>query len=104
MPLVGVWYHAMCVFDGSTMRLYVNGVLQADAVSYPSGLAVGTSPMKIGVFYTDNNLPLDGGIDDVRVYNRALSAAEVTQLYTTNNTTLSRVTQLNFGMQTYTAA
>ena len=86
------------------MRLYVNGVLQSDSVSYPSGLAVGTSPMKIGVFYTDNNLPFDGGIDDVRIYNRALSAAEVSQLYTTNNTAISRVTQLNFGVGNYTAA
>ena len=47
---------------------------------------------------------LNASMDEVRIYNRALSQAEVTQLYTTNNTAVSRVTQLNFGIQSYTAA
>jgi uncharacterized repeat protein (TIGR01451 family) len=87
VPVVWTWYHAMCVFDGSVMRLYVNGVLQSDSVSYPNGLSVGADSMKIGVFYTTNSLPFDWLIDDVRIYSRALSASEIAQLYNIDSST-----------------
>ena len=73
------WYHVVGAYDGSTMRLYVDGRLAAEstdqfgAICYPdqSELAIGA--------YVDSNerINLNGAIREVRIYNRALTAAEV---------------------------
>jgi hypothetical protein len=77
-PEVDTWYHAMCVYTGTAMRLYVNGEYQT-ATTY--AVAGGNSDLKLGMFYTTTSLPFYGIIDDVRIYNRALSATEIQQLY-----------------------
>ncbi|MBP7892006.1 MAG: LamG domain-containing protein [Firmicutes bacterium] len=75
----GRWYHVVGVYDGTTMRLYVDGRLSAESkdqhgvICYPDQgvLAIGA--------YVDNderhNLP--GAIREVRIYSRALTADEV---------------------------
>ena len=65
------------------MRLYVNGVLENSAnhtVSLSSNepLGIGNLPGKTGTSEDE----FDGKIDDVRIYNRALSATEVSELHT----------------------
>ena len=77
----GTWYHVACTWDGSTMRIYINGAESVNGSQ--SGLvpAANTSPLYIGQF-GGNTDRFDGLIDDVRVYNRALSAQEVADLYT----------------------
>ncbi|HVZ75730.1 MAG TPA: LamG-like jellyroll fold domain-containing protein [Candidatus Paceibacterota bacterium] len=80
------WYYAMATYDGETLRLYVNGVDVSDNTS-PSGAIRYTSAIRdcIGSEAgssgcgAGNYFP--GSIDDVRIYNRALSASEVAQLY-----------------------
>ena len=73
----GTWYHLAGTYDGGTMRLYVNGVEQPGAVS-AAGL-VGTGD---GVYlgWSGSDGALDGALDDVRVYNRALSGTEIQSL------------------------
>jgi hypothetical protein len=80
-PQIGRWYHLVGVFDtnATTMTLYVNGVQQAQ--SGTCSLPTGTGEFWIG---RDRGTSLgywDGTIDEVRVYNRALSASEVAKLY-----------------------
>jgi hypothetical protein len=62
-------------YDGSTLRLFVNGVQVASTpVSGPIGSSSG--PVRIG----GNNLWgefFQGRIDEVRIYNRALTPAEI---------------------------
>lgn len=77
----GVWYHVAGVYDGSTMRIYVDGVDVGStskngtlAVDRSVAVAVGDQPPGAG----DRNF--DGCIDEVRIYTRALSAMEVDQL------------------------
>lgn len=77
-PEIGVWYHAMCVYDGSKMTLYVNG--QEESSAYYS-VKSGNSDLKLGMFYTSGSLPFYGDIDNVTIYNRALSNSEVKVLY-----------------------
>jgi len=79
MPVTGQWYHAVCVYDGTQMRLYVNGVLQSDVDS--GVLNQSTVDMKLGVFYTSPSLFFDGRIDEVFVFNRALGGSEVLDMY-----------------------
>ncbi|HKO37470.1 MAG TPA: LamG domain-containing protein, partial [Solirubrobacterales bacterium] len=70
-----VWRHLAFSYDGATMRLYVNGQLvasQAQSTPPPTGegpLAIGCNPL-----YPED---FDGLIDEVRIYNRALSIGEV---------------------------
>ena len=72
---VGVWSHVALTFDGSQLRLFVNGVQRASAAR-SGALAVSSSPLWIG-----GNSPygeyFNGRIDDVRVYRSALSATEL---------------------------
>ena len=77
----GVFYHVVGTFDGSRMNLYVNGVLHASA-SHPYLVDYGHLPMFLGnsgtnVWYGY----LKGSLDEVSLYDRALSAAEVAVLY-----------------------
>jgi glucose/arabinose dehydrogenase len=72
---VNTWTHLATTYDGATLRLYVNGT-QATATALTGAMAVSNGPLKIG----GNGIWSEwfaGLIDDVRVYDRALSAAEI---------------------------
>jgi len=73
-PVVGQWAHVAATFDGTTGRLYVNGV---EVGSGPFSL--GNNPaaeMRIGSYNSDSPA-YNGDIDEVRIYNRALTPAEL---------------------------
>jgi sugar lactone lactonase YvrE len=73
---VSAWSHLALTNDGTNLRLYVNGTLVATGASGP--MFVSDGPLHIG-----DNLRwisedgFKGTIDDVRLYNRTLSAAEI---------------------------
>ncbi|MGH7926233.1 MAG: LamG-like jellyroll fold domain-containing protein, partial [Candidatus Binatia bacterium] len=73
--VAGQFRHLACTWDGTTLSLYIDGTLNA---SVAQGLtpAGNTSPLFIGQF-GGNSDRLDGTIDEVRIYNRALSQAEI---------------------------
>jgi Ca2+-binding RTX toxin-like protein len=72
----GAWTHLATTYDGTTLRIYVNGALassraQAGAIDPGDGvLRIGGNNAFPGEFFS-------GLIDEVKVYNRALSAAEI---------------------------
>src|SRR5438874_4554532 len=72
---LNTWTHLAGTFDGATMRLYVNGVeVVSRAQTAPLTATAGT--LQIGAdSYTGENFA--GRIDEVRIYNRALTAAEI---------------------------
>jgi sialidase-1 len=78
------WYHAVGTYDGDTALLYINGVL-VDTETGPSGnISYGASaPLCIGVEAAATSCTggshFEGSADDVRVYNRALSASDTNQ-------------------------
>ena len=71
-----VWYHIVGTYDGIKMRIYVNGVEKGS--DNLSGNIVASS-MTIG--YGDWDRFWKGIIDEVRIYNRALSASEILERY-----------------------
>jgi hypothetical protein len=73
---VGVWQHLATTYDGTNMRLYVNGVLVATRAQTGS-IATSNGALRIGGNNAFANEFYHGLIDEVRVYNRALSAAEI---------------------------
>ncbi len=78
-PEVGKWYFAVCVYNGSEMNLYVNGVLQSDVDT--GTLNASTDNAVVGVFYTPGSLYFNGTIDEVFVFNRTLSSEEIMNMY-----------------------
>jgi hypothetical protein len=70
------WSHVVGTYNGSTVRIYLNGVL-AQSFSYSAALAHLVTPLKIGDASGTGNYHWPGGLDDVAVYNTALSAATI---------------------------
>jgi chitodextrinase len=72
---VGSWTYVAVTYDGSMLRLFVNGV-QVGTLAASGAIQSSSSPLWIG-----GNSPygeyFNGLIDDVRVYNRALTQAEI---------------------------
>jgi hypothetical protein len=75
--LLNTWYNVVGTYDGSNMRIYVNGVLK-NTRAQTGTLATNTVTAKIGTFQ-GTNYNVTGKISNISVYNRALSDAEITQ-------------------------
>jgi len=78
----GAWYHVASVVSKTqgTVKIYVNGALRATENFPPDSAAreYGTTPFRIGRAQT--TWAADGRVDQVRIYNRALTTAEVDDL------------------------
>ncbi len=74
----GTWHHLAGTYDGVRVRLYVNGIEENSAALAGVTLSSNTRPFDIGGYCNNHGGYFGNGlIDDVRVYNRALSASEI---------------------------
>ena len=71
------WTHLAATYDGSVQRLYINGV-QVASRNQTGPIAVSNGAVRIGGNAVWGEF-FQGRIDEVRIYNRALSAAEIQQ-------------------------
>jgi hypothetical protein len=78
---VGVWSHVVAVRGLTQTDLYVNGVRVTTSPQGTSDAVPNTQHFNIGGGTSGAYSYFPGSIDDVLVYNRALSALEVMQLY-----------------------
>jgi hypothetical protein len=78
-------YHFVSTYDGSTMRIFINGVEAGTGLSTSGNIETNTQPLCIGVRLVHRNFGGDsffsGNIFTNRIYNRALSQSEITQNY-----------------------
>jgi hypothetical protein len=72
---VSTWSHLALTYDGSTLRLYINGT-QVKSVARTGAIETNSNPVSIGGNSAYGEYFL-GRIDDVRIYNRALTPAEL---------------------------
>ena len=72
------WMHVAATYDGVTIRLYINGI-QEGSMAASIAIATNSLPLSIGA-QSDGQRFFQGALDQVRVYNRALSADEVAGL------------------------
>jgi hypothetical protein len=70
------WTHLAMTYDGTMQRFYVNGV-EVGTHAQTGSMAVGDEPLRIGGDATFAGEFFKGLIDEVKVYNRALTAAEI---------------------------
>lgn len=71
------WQHIAGVFDGTTLKIYVNGVFKS---SKKAGIpAISTGPLSIGETAESSwgDRSFNGGIDEVKIWNRALTLTEI---------------------------
>jgi hypothetical protein len=73
MP-AGTWHHVAATYDGTTLRLYVDGVLDVAAAKTFNTTANG---FLLGYSGNGNGEYLNGRLDEVRIYNVALTQAQV---------------------------
>lgn len=78
---LGQWAHVALTFaggSGGAAKIYVDGVEKVSTTASPN---LGTGTLRIGRITTDTIYDFNGAIDDARVYDRELSAAEILKLY-----------------------
>ncbi len=76
---VGQWVHVVYVMDVNETRVYYNGALYSTQAGASTFTMMNTRPLVIGR-YSSNWYPLDGAVDEFRVYNRVLNTAEIAAL------------------------
>src|SRR5579859_4400944 len=76
LPAQNTWTHLAETYDGATLRLYVNGS-QVGTIASTKAMHVGTGVLRFGGDSVWSGEQFTGDIDEVRIYGRALSAAEI---------------------------
>jgi hypothetical protein len=91
----GSWYYVAATYDGTTGTLYLNGVNDTDTISssYSGYPTTHIGNLYFGRLYSGGLWEFNGTIDDVMVFNRSLSAAEIVALYANQST---RYLETNF--------
>lgn len=75
----GQWHHVVGVYDGDAMWLYVDGVLETGRTAGVQVLDT-TAPTVIGRGFTTGPNKFHGSLDQIRIYDRALDATEISAL------------------------
>ena len=70
------WYHIVALYDGKSMKIYKNGLALPGSTSFSGNISRNSNNVTIGQ-RVGNSYRWNGFIDEVKIYNRALSAAEV---------------------------
>ena len=78
-PEIGQWYHLVGTYDGSNAKYYVNGE-NVNTVPCDRGLEESSTSLKIAHSQLfGEKWDYIGAVDEVRIYERALSEAEINQ-------------------------
>ena len=78
--VAGQWTHEVVVYDGKTMKEYTNGTLVNDWKGRSVPMSAG-KPMAVGGWPQFSGYNYEGQMDDFRIYDRALTAGEISALY-----------------------
>jgi hypothetical protein len=79
IPL-GTWHHMVVVFENGISIFYLDGAEDGSG-DHGSNLQTNSLTLRIGAGHGGDSTPFIGVLDDVRIYNRALSKSEIQALY-----------------------
>ncbi len=77
----GTWAHVVMTFSGGssgTVQIYVNGEIKVTDTYTPN---LGSTYIRVGRICSDTLYDFNGVVDEVRIYNKALTAVEISDLY-----------------------
>jgi hypothetical protein len=77
----GTWHHIVATYDGDILMMYIDGSIQERKRETKKLIEANDLDIGIGNNPVDEDVAFDGWIDEVRIYNRALSSKEVYALY-----------------------
>ena len=80
----GIWQHLVAVKDSQQVRFYLDGVMISAKLFAGGNIPYdGTQQIGLGRWYKDGNVQRfwNGAMDDIRLYNRAITSVEVDSLY-----------------------
>ena len=82
LPIVNVWRHIVFTYEGRTARMYLDGTLLSERPDLPFSMMDNCAggDLKFGAQIKDFPQYFNGTIDDIRVYRRSLTAAQVKAL------------------------
>jgi hypothetical protein len=75
-PSLGVWHHVAYTYDGTTHKLYIDGAVVSTSTAAPNAHAI--TRAQLGSYNSGGSF--NGGLDDIRIYNVALTATQVAAL------------------------
>lgn len=88
------WQHICVTYDGEKIHFYQNGVV-VDTASYEYDIQIGTcenAPLTIGgTFYNTANQYFEGALDEIRIYDYALTDEEVLNIYNAESCTTNTI-------------
>lgn len=91
----GTWYNIIGVYDGSHVKIYINGSLDGTGASAISGnIASNTNALYFGKDVDANYM--NGILDEVQVYNTALNAGQISALYASYVPANAMISQWSF--------
>ena len=97
---IGQWYHVVGTYSSSTndMKIYIDGELSNTVNVVAGAIDTNNQPLQIGRHQFQTTTLFNGAIDDVRIYNRTLTAQEVKELYQEDSKIIKIVVNGNTGL------
>ena len=79
----GNWHMVTGVYDGAHVKLYIDGGATETVTgsAYTGAISTAAHEVCIYAYCGQGTAAYDGSVDDIRIYNRALSSGDITQLY-----------------------
>ena len=80
---IGQWYYVVGTYDGTTLKIFVNGKLESSSTDQSGNIDYPPKAfLEIGAYHdNDEYYRFEGDLHEVRLYNRALKAEEITAQY-----------------------
>ena len=80
---ISAWHHVAMVYDDIDIRIYVDGVLACTPGAHTTGISEEPSAFAVGTMFnsTATGQYFDGLIDEVSIYNAALSSGDIAAIY-----------------------
>ncbi len=79
------WHNVACSYDGVTLKIYIDGELSNQATGSVTDIFNSTYPLRIGSYTYPNGDLANGDIDEVKLYDYALTADQIAAEYAHTN-------------------
>ena len=89
VPVAGQWYHVVGTYDGATIKIFVNGVLQ-NSQALVTTIGNNAFPLYLGENSQATGRNWNGDIDEIKIFDRELPDTEVLSMYNNESVGLER--------------